>query len=211
MLPYTATVYFSFVARYNEALWPWHLLVYVLALAMLALCLRPVRGGDRIIGALLAAAWLWVGVVFHYRFFATLNFAAPLYALLFVIQAVLVLVTAAGLGRIAFRFRHDVAGWLGLVVAIVALVGYPAMDVVAGFEWPGVRVPGLAPAPTVLFTVGIVTLATPRLPMYLLAVPLLWALIAGATAWALPMPQDYVLLPACLAALWLGVRARRAA
>ena len=50
MLPFTAEILFSSFAQYNRALWPLPVLAVALALALVLLALRPVRGGDRALG-----------------------------------------------------------------------------------------------------------------------------------------------------------------
>ena len=73
---------------------------------------------------------------------------------------------------------------------------------------------GLAPGPTAVFTLGLLLLtarphaAPPRV------IPLLWTLVAGATAWILAIPQDLALPVAGLGGfaliLWKNRRQARA-
>ena len=112
---------------------------------------------------LLAAGWLWVGLAWHFGAFAGINFAAPLYGALFVLQAA-ILAWIGGRGRVAFRFRPDLRGWAGLGFAAAAIVGYPLTDHLGGAPWPAVRLPGTAPCPTALLTLGVLLLAEGRPP-----------------------------------------------
>ena len=75
MLPFTAEVFFSVFEQYNRAIWPVQIVAYGLGLAAVLLTFRPVPGSDRLVGAILSAAWAWIGVVYHLRYFATINFA----------------------------------------------------------------------------------------------------------------------------------------
>ena len=52
---------------------------------------------------------------------------------------------------------------------------------------------GLAPGPTAVFTLGMLLLTAGRTPLHLAIMPLLWTLVAGATAWILSIPQDLAL------------------
>ena len=193
MLPFTADVLFASVAVYNRSQWPIHLLAFLLALAAIALTLRPVPHGDRAIAAILTAAWLWTGIGWFYVHFATIDFSAPLYAALFVLEGLLLAWTGLVRDGISFRFRADLSGWTGLALAAAALVGYPLADALAGPGWPGVRLVGLAPGPTAVFTLGLLLLAEGRTPLRLAVLPLLWTLVAGATGWVLGIPQDQAL------------------
>jgi hypothetical protein len=190
MLPFTAEILFSSFGQYNRALWPLPILAPALALAIVLLALRPVRHGARAIGALLALAWLWVGVGHQFLHLAALDFAAPVYGALFVLQGLLLAWTGVVRDRLAFGFRADLFGWCGLALALAAAVAWPLADGLLGHSWQSVRVAGLAPGPTAAFTLGVLLLTTSRAPLHLALIPLLWTLVAGATAWVLAIPQD---------------------
>jgi hypothetical protein len=211
MLPYTADVLFSSFAAYNRALWPLPILAVVLALGVILLTLRPVRGGDRAIGALVTLAWLWIGGGYHFLHLAALDFAAPAYGAFFVLEGLLfgwVVVVR----RLAFRFVADLFGWAGLALMIAATLAWPLADL-SGHGWQSLRLAGLAPGPTAAFTLGLLLLSEGRAPLHLAIIPLLWTLVAGATAWVLAIPQDLPLPVAGLGAfaliLWKNRRQTR--
>jgi hypothetical protein len=203
MLPFTAEILFSSFAQYNRALWPAPILAVVLALAIILLSLRPVRHGDRAIGALLAAAWLWIGIGYFYLHFATIDFAAPVYGFFFVLEGLLLAWTGVARGKLAFRFGSDLSGWCGLALAIAAVLAWPLADGLSGHGWQSARVVGLAPGPTAAFTLGLLLLTASRTPLHLAIIPLLWTLAAGARGWLLLIPQDLALPAAGLVALAL--------
>ena len=193
MLPFTAEILFSSFEQYNRALWPLPIVAPALGIVMLALALRPVRHGDRAIGTLLALAWLWVGVGYHILHFAALDFAAPAYGAFFVVQGLLLGWSALVQNGLAFRFTGDLFGWCGLALALAAALAWPLADGLWSPGWPSVRLVGLAPGPTAVFTLGMLLLSVGRTPLHLALIPLLWTLIAGATAWILNIPQDLAL------------------
>ena len=203
MLPFTADILFSSFEAYNRALWPLPILAFALALAAILLALRPVRGGDRMIGALLAAAWLWVGLRYHVLHHVAIDFSAPLYGAFFVLQGLLLAWTGVVRGRLAFRYRAGLPGWVGLMLALVATIAWPLADALWGPGWPSVRLVGLAPTPTAVFTLGLLLLIGGRTPLHLAVIPALWTLVAGATAWILAIPQDLLLPVAGVGALIL--------
>jgi Family of unknown function (DUF6064) len=186
------------IETYNRAVWPVQVVTYVLALALVWIAIRPRYGGYRrvahgLAGAALAAAWAWTGVAFHFRYFASINFLAPVYGALFVVQALLLAWTAAIRGRIVPRVQSDLFGWAGLGLVGYAIGGYPLIAEVAGEGLESARVVGLAPGPTAVFTLGVLLLAEGRTPLHLTAVPVLWSLIAGVTAWELAVVEDVAL------------------
>jgi hypothetical protein len=205
MLPFTADILVASFAQQNRELWPAPLLVPLLGCAALLLTLRPARGSDRAIGALLAAAWLWTGIGYHLLRFAAINFAAPAYGIAFVLEGLMLAWTGAVRGRLAFRFQRSPAGWAGLALATMALAAWPLADRLAGHGWESVRLVGLAPEPTAAFTLGLLLLTDGRTPLHLLVIPFLWTLVAGATALILAIPQDLALAVAGLGGLGLGI------
>ncbi|MEX1205769.1 MAG: DUF6064 family protein, partial [Dongiaceae bacterium] len=193
MLPFTAEVFFSVFEQYNRAIWPAQIVAYGLGIVVVLLTLRPVPGGDRAIGALLAAAWAWIGVVYHLGHFAAIDFIAPAFAAVFLIQALLFAWTGAIGGKIAFRFRADVFGWTGLGFVFFAMAVYPLAGWLAGHGWPRAALFGVAPCPTTIFTMGVLLLTEGRTPLRLALIPVLWSLVGGTAAWLLEVPEDFAL------------------
>jgi hypothetical protein len=215
MLSFTPEVFFSLFEQYNRAIWPGQFLAYGLGFIALLLAFRPFPHRDRIIGAVLAASWLWIGIVYHSQYFTQINFIAPLFAVLFVLQGLLFNWTLALRGLVAFRFRRDLFGWTGLGFAIFAMVGYPLLGWLAGHGWPRSPVFGVTPCPTTIFTWGILLLVAGRTPLHLTVIPLIWSLIGGSAAWLLAVPEDATLpvaaLIACVLIVWKNRQAARAA
>ena len=203
MLSFTAEVFFSLLGQYNGAIWPAQIVAGLLGLGALFLASRPARGSDRVVAAILAAAWLWVAIVFHWTYFAAISFAAPVAAACFAVQAVLLFWRGVLRGGLAFRFRRDLAGWCGLGLGLFALAIHPLLGGLAGRPWPSAEWFGVAPDPTVIYTIGLLLLIDGRRPLGLMAVPLLWALAAGAAAWFLAMPEVLLLPAIALAGLVL--------
>ena len=92
-------------------------------------------------------------------------------------------------------------------------LAWPLADL-SGHGWPSLRVAGLAPDPTAAFTLGLLLLTRGRTPVHLAVIPLLWIVVAGATAWILAIPQDLALPLAGLCGfalvLWKNRRQTRA-
>jgi hypothetical protein len=104
-------------------------------------------------------------------------------------------------GGLNFRGPRDAAGVLGIALFILALALYPMLAPLLGRGWRQAEIFGIAPDPTVLATLGLLLLAEGPPRWGLLAAPLLWCLVSGATLWAMGSPEAWVLLPAALLAL----------
>jgi Family of unknown function (DUF6064) len=192
--PFTADVFFSLFETYNSAIWPAQLVAYGLGIVAVFLALRSPAKGGRIAFAVLSAFWLWNGIAYHLIQFLQINFAALGFGALFVLQGVLFAGYAVS-GRRTFQFRPDVFGWSGLFLCLLALVAYPLLGWLAGHGWPRAAAFGVAPAPTTIFTFGMLLMLESAAPLYLAAIPLLWSLAAGSAAvFILSIPEDLSLL-----------------
>ena len=213
MFPFDAEALDAFYASYNTAVWPAQAVALALALAAVWLSAAPRGGGVRVIGAILAAAWLWCGLVFFLRHFAAYDFMAPVYGWAFVAQAALLLWGLVWRPP-PLRWRAEARGWIALAVLVVALFGLPALTAfgkagAGDFGWAAARLVGVAPGPTVLFTLGLLLLAGGRRRWLLMAIPLAWCAVAGVTAWALGVAEAWPLPVLGAAALLFAFRRGR--
>jgi len=209
MIPFSPEVFFALFEEYNLAIWPAQLVAYGLGLLALALVFKPSVSGSAIIGAILAVFWLWNGVVYHWMFFAPINFAAPVFAALFVLEALLLIWRFVIRRDLMFEFRRDFAGSAGVTLMIFALTVYPLLGLASGHGWPQSASFGVAPSPTVIFSFGAFILARPHMPVFALVVPFIWVLIGGSAIWLIGIPEDVLLPAAGLVTLLLFVRRKR--
>jgi len=207
-LPFTEAEFLGLFTRFNLALWP-VLLVLWIASAAAAVSLLRGRASTRAMLLLLAAHWLWSGLAFHAWFFSRINPRADLFALMFVAQGVLFAV-AARQHRIGFAWDASLRHLAGLTFAALAIV-YPLLTLASGYHWPAAPLFGV-PCPTVLFTVGVLLCSTTLFPRYLLIIPFLWSIVGGSAAIVLGVTPDLLLLAGAVALIPLllphSVRAR---
>ena len=187
-MPFTANEFFDVFAAYNRAVWP---VVSILWLLTTLVCGRLVLGASipaPLLRLLLAAHWLWAGLVYHAWFFAAINPAASLFAALFVAQAILFFAvkTPAPEAVVAGSTRRVVSSLL-----IVYSLIYPAVVWAEGFAYPRMPTFGV-PCPTVLLTIGVL-LAASRSSVVFSVIPVGWSVIAGTAAWLFGVHADFVL------------------
>jgi uncharacterized protein DUF6064 len=201
MLPFSREQFESVFGDYNVAVWPVQWLACLLGAAIMLMLLRPSRGRDRGVGAGLAVMWAWTGFAYHGLFFSTINKAALVFGVLFVVQGAMLF--HAGVLRGQLRFGRVPRGraWLGWSLLIYASVGYPVVGLWTGHRYPEMPMFGITPCPVTLFTVGCLLLASVPVPRRLVAIPFVWSLIGGSAAFLLDMPQDWPLLLSALAIL----------
>jgi hypothetical protein len=207
MLPFTHQQFVFVFAVYNGVVWPLQWVAQGLGLAMLVLLGRPSAARHRAAVLLLAAMWLWTGVVYHAVFFSVINPAAPFFGAAFVLQGLLLATAAWRGGLVAARATggRAVLGWALLVYAVAV---YPALGLLLGERALELPAFGLTPCPVALTTLGLLMLSTGPARRWLLVIPLAWAVIGGSAAVLLRTPQDWPLLaaPLLLAIVAIGER-----
>jgi hypothetical protein len=69
------------------------------------------------------AAWAWTGAFFLARYMAVIDFMAPLYAALFLIQALLLAWTGLRRGAVAPGWHDGPVSWAGSALIAYAIIG----------------------------------------------------------------------------------------
>lgn len=209
MLPYTAEVLFALFDEYNLAIRPLQGVALFLTASILMLALRSRENRSRVIIAILAAGWIWTGAVFHLVYFRDLNFAAPAYGAIFILQGSLLFWSGVYRNRISIRFQRKPASYAGAVIFILSALVLPVIDWQQGLSWTEARFALLAPGTTAGLTLGLLMMVDRRPPLWIGAIPVLWTTVVGAHAAVLGLYQDIALTAAGLIALfWLVARAR---
>ena len=83
MLPFTIDQFLGVFERYNQAIWPMHIVAYILAIGVIFLAAKKTRYSDQIISVVLACLWAWMGIVYHLMYFSAINGAAIGFGILF--------------------------------------------------------------------------------------------------------------------------------
>ncbi|MEO8680530.1 MAG: DUF6064 family protein [Vicinamibacterales bacterium] len=190
-LPFSESAFLDLFGAYNQDLWAAVIAVWIITIAVvIRTWLKP--RNDAAVVILLAAHWLWSGVVYHWIYFRTINSAAAIFAGLFVVQGALF--AWAGLahqGR--FTAPRSLRGVVGLGLVGYGLI-YPLMGIALGLQYP--RLPLFAvPCPTALITAGLLLMSS-GLPRVVNVVPILWTIIGSSAAIVLGIRADLALVAA---------------
>jgi hypothetical protein len=202
-LPFTRDQFFEVFARYNEGVMPLQLALLLLALSAFGAMVIRRPGSDRVVSAILAGLWAWMGIVYHFNYFAPVNPAAPVFAAMFLAAAALFAWAGVVRGRLVFDDDSRARRIVGHALIAYALVGYPIVSLLLGRQYPDVPTFGV-PCPTTIFTMGMLAFLSRPFPRYVLVVPIAWAFIGGQAAFLLGVPEDLGLWLAGLAGLWLA-------
>ena len=94
---------------------------------------------------------------------------------------------------IGFHLSHDGYSFTGLVFIFYSLLVYPVIGTLAGHSYPYLPIFG-APCPTTIFTIGVLLLADRKVPLCLVAIPLIWSCIGVFAALSFGIVEDYGLI-----------------
>jgi Family of unknown function (DUF6064) len=191
-LLFSPRTYYRMLERYNEELWPAHLLTLALGVLIAVLTLRARMPWSRIVWTILALLWLWIGWAFLRRRYGTINWAVVYLLPLFGLQALLLL-RAGWVGKLSgFDITAAARRRMGLALFAASLVLYPAVASLVGRSWRQAEIFGMAPDPTAIATLGLVLQASSRIPWGLMIVPVVWCLVSGLTLWAMEAPEAWL-------------------
>lgn len=209
-LLFAPRTYWRLFELYNAAIVPLQAVALVVGALLVCVSLRPTRPHLRLALGVLSLAWLWIGIAFLLRHYATINWSAPWLAGAFAVQAVLLGVTALALRARTYSDSVIATSLHAKLLVAFAVAIWPLLGILDGRSWRGWEFFGVAPDPTAIGTLGILLLL-PRRPRTVLSiVPAAWCLVSAATLWTMGAWQTGAMIVA-LAALARGTMARHRA
>ena len=198
-LPFTTEEFLVVFEQYNQSVWPFQVILNLLALGSLILAFKRIRHSEKIIPGILAFFWLWIGIAYHLAFFAAINPAARVFGVLNIVQGIVFLYFGVFKGRLSFRFPIDIYGITGSLLILYALILYPLIGYFLGHVYPKAPTFGL-PCPTTIFTFGLLLWTARKLPKVVLVIPFVWSLIGFSAALTMGIHEDIGLLVAGIVA-----------
>ena len=192
-MPFTAEQFFEVFTKYNQTVFPLQFLLIWAAAAAVLLAIKQKTVSDEIISGILAFLWFWAGIVYHLIFFTRINSGAYLFGLMFIAQGALFIYEGIVKKQLSFRLKPDADGIWGTIFVTYALVVYPVIGFALGHVFPSSPTFGL-PCPTTIFTLGVLMWTDRKMPLYLLIIPLLWAIIGSTAAVRFGITEDFGLI-----------------
>ena len=119
-LPFTQSEFFDVFTRYHLAVGIVPAIASGLALIVLLDTVGNFGATSRLANFIIGSLWIWMGGVYHFRFFSSINPAAWLFGSLFILQALFFL--WEGVVRQRIRFSPGINGsasaWAGSLRSI---------------------------------------------------------------------------------------------
>lgn len=193
-LPFSTEQFLDLFAHYNSAIWPAQIVAYIWGVAAVALAVWPSRHSSRMISGILAAFWLWTGIVFLATYYRELNgMTAVVFGMLLAVQGCLFLYVGVVRHKLEFAALLEPRKIVGALFIFYALIAYPILGSFSGHTFPHAPVFGVAPCPTTIFTFGILLWSNANRMRYVLVIPFLWSVIGVGAALALGIYEDAAL------------------
>ena len=207
MTPYDRQSWFNLVGDYNQAIQ----LVYPIALLLILLTSNLLIRSTKTVSsyqsvklclALVGFSWLWVGMVFHAHYFSDLNWAAPWFGWVFVLQSGLLLLAAVFIKAASWVSFSSLRGRLAIFLLLIGLLIYPLSGLLEGRAFTQLEWFPLLPAPVTLVSFALVISLNSRWRHGLVIIPVLWGVISAAFATTLGLLEFYFMAGAIV--LWLA-------
>ena len=195
-LLFSLRVYYRLFELHNQTLWPVQIIALGLGITLVLLVLRPSPARGRVVAAIMGLLWIWVGWIFVWQRYTTINWVAAYAVPLFMMQGALLLATAAARNGLDIEKEWTFIRGFALALLLFTLFFYPLLAPLSGRSWLAAEIFGIAPDPTALATLAVIVLSRLRIRGFLMVVPALWCVIAGATLWTMAAP-DFWVAPVC--------------
>jgi hypothetical protein len=192
-LPFTIEEFLKVFERYNLAVWPMQIILYLLALIAIYLAIKKIAFSDKIIIIILSFFWMWMGIVYHLIYFTSINKAAFIFGSIFILQGIIIFYQGVFKNKLSFQFHTNIYGITGSLLIIFALLIYPLIGYSFGHQYPSSPTFGL-PCPTTIFTFGFFLWTDKKFPLMIIIIPLLWSIIGFSAAFFLGIKEDLSLL-----------------
>lgn len=193
MMPLTTEQFLKVFADYNQTVFPMQFFLIAAALLIVFLAFNPGKSSSKLITAILAFFWLWMGAVYHLIFFSQINPLAFLFGGLFVLQAVILFYAGVLTNKLSFRFYYDAKGVTGFLLILYALFFYPLLGLNFEHQYPQLPTFGL-PCPTTIFTFGLFLWTDKKMPFSVWLIPFIWSLIGSSAVFLFGIREDFGLL-----------------
>jgi hypothetical protein len=189
---YSPDVWLELFESYNKNIWPVQIVTSIFGLSLFYTAAFAGSKAMKLAYLGLGVCWLFVAVAHHYFYFTSINWMAYGYALLFLIQGVLLILFGlfSRSTQVQQSLKIDKTISISIVLSAVAVV--PIAGFIDGRLWNQLDLFGVAPDSTALVTVGFLVATQLNYRWWLMIIPTIWMLFSLAGTWAIGMVQGLV-------------------
>ncbi|MGE5437055.1 MAG: DUF6064 family protein [Syntrophothermus sp.] len=192
-MPFTTKEFLEVFKNYNLSVYPAQIILNLAAILILSHLFLKRNYSDKFINLFLAILWLWIGIVYHWLFFTSINSAAYGFAILFILQGLIFFYFGVVKDKIKYDYKGNDNKVISLFIITYSLIIYPLLGILGGHIYPYNPTFGL-PCPTTIFTFGIILFANTRIKWYFIIIPILWSVIGLSAAWNFGIYEDVGLI-----------------
>jgi hypothetical protein len=175
---FSEQTYYRLFELYHQQTWPLHLAAFIFAALIIFSLWKKPHWAGRAIASILTISWLWIAWAFLYQRYYQIQVAANWFALIFVIQAMLM----SYYGLFKNQFSDFVHSNVRIsIAAITGLVGITIMPLILWLSGRQLEIVLITPDVTALATLAILLLL--RITKLLYIIPVIWLLISMTTQW----------------------------
>jgi hypothetical protein len=201
--------FFGVLEQYNEAITPVPTWAYFLGIAAILLVWRGGRHTNRFVSAILGLFWIWTGLAYHMLCFANVDSLGLVYGFLFVMQGMFFLFGGTIDGDLSFGPTSRKSAMMGSCFVVFTMIAYPIAGSALGYPYYCMSMFGVTPSSTAIYTIGLLLLTSQSVPLYFLAIPVLWSLVGFWVAIRFGVVQDYGLLIIGVTGVFLIIKHNR--
>lgn len=205
--PFTIEQFFEVFEKYNASVFPIQIIFICVGILAIVLIHKQKNYSNHFITGFLGFLWLWIGIVYHFGFFTSINKAAYGFGILFILQGSF-FVREMFRNNLKFNLQRNTRTYLGYFFILFGLIIYPLIGYLLGAEFITTISLGL-PCPTTILTFGFFMLTNSKFPRYLLIIPTIWAIIGTFAIVNFGVYQDFVMLLSAIIANFYLLRGRK--
>lgn len=199
-IPFTTEQFFQVIADYNSTFFPVQILIVLLGIICVVLIHSDKSYKDKLIGSYIGMLWLWIGIAYHLLFFTSINPAAYVFGILFILQGMLTFFETFRNKKLQFKFEGKMMDYVAYFFLIFAIIIYPVLLFFLENSIYTTITLGL-PCPSTILTFGFFMLTTIKFPKYLLIIPAIWTAIGTSAAFNFGVYPDYLMAIAAIVAI----------
>jgi hypothetical protein len=207
-VPFTTEQFFNVIKDYNVAFFPIQLILILAGIFAVVLIHSKSSIRNSVIGSFLGFLWIWIGIAYHLVFFTTINQAAYVFGVLFILQGLLFLFDTFFRKKLEFEFKPQGKDYIAYFFILFGLIIYPVLIYFIENSVETTITLGL-PCPSTIFTFGLLMLTTVKFSKYLLIIPSIWAVIGTSAAFNFGVYPDYLMIISAIIANFYLVRRKK--